>query len=94
MGGSRTGGGTSSTASWDGARLVYSRGKVAIHYLAGKYGNDKVMAFMSTLSRSNRWWQSFEKSFGVSVESFYAEYDSFAKWFGDYFSPGWQNSKF
>ena len=25
MGGSRTGGGTSSTASWDGARLVYSR---------------------------------------------------------------------
>ena len=77
-----------------GSRLVYSRGKVAIHYLSGKYGNDKVMAFMSTLSRSNRWWQSFEKSFGVSVESFYAEYESFAKWFGDYFSPGWQTSNF
>ena len=77
-----------------GSRLVYSRGKVAINYLAGKYGNDKVIDFMSTLSRSNRWWQSFEKTFGVSVDTFYAEYDSYAKWFGDYFSPGWEKSRF
>jgi hypothetical protein len=77
-----------------GSRLVYSRGKVAINYLAGKYGNDKVISFMSTLSRSNRWWQSFEKTFGVSVDTFYAEYASYAKWFGDYFSPGWEKSRF
>jgi hypothetical protein len=77
-----------------GSRLVYSRGKVAINYLAGKYGNDKVISFMSTLSRSNRWWQSFEKTFGVSVDTFYAEYASYAKWFGDYFSPGWERSRF
>ena len=75
-------------------RLVYSRGKVAIHYLVGKYGIDKVMAFTATLSRTNRWWQSFEKTFGVSVEDFYAEYDSYAQWFADYFSPGWRSSKF
>ena len=75
-------------------RLVYSRGKVAIHYLVGKYGIDKVMAFTATLSRTNRWWQSFEKTFGVSVEDFYAEYDSYAQWFADYFSPGWRKSQF
>jgi len=77
-----------------GTRLVYSRGKVAIHYLSSKFGNEKVMTFMGTLSRGNRWWQSFEKTFGISVDTFYAEYDSYAKWFGDYFSPGWQSSRF
>ena len=77
-----------------GTRLVYSRGKVAIHLLVGKYGIDKVMAFTATLSRTNRWWQSFEKTFGVSVEDFYAEYDSYAQWFADYFSPGWRKSQF
>lgn len=77
-----------------GSRLVYSRGKVAINFLAGKYGSDKVLSFMGTLSRGNRWWQSFEKTFGVSVESFYAEYDSYAKWFANYFSPGWEKSQF
>ncbi|NBP92231.1 MAG: hypothetical protein EBU43_07850, partial [Actinobacteria bacterium] len=59
-----------------------------------KYGIDKVMAFTATLSRTNRWWQSFEKTFGVSVEDFYAEYDSYAQWFAEYFSPGWRSSKF
>lgn len=77
-----------------GSRLVYSRGKVAINYLAGKYGNDKLISFMSTLSRDNRWWQSFEKAFGVSVDTFYAEYEVYAKWFGNYFSPGWEKSRF
>lgn len=77
-----------------GTRLIYSRGKVAINYLAGKYGNEKVITFMSTLSRSNRWWESFEKTFGISVENFYAEYTTFAKWFGDYFSPSWEKSQF
>ena len=77
-----------------GTRLVYSRGKVAIHYLSGKYGNDKVMAFMATLSRTNRWWQSFEKTFGIPVETFYSEFDSYAQWFADYFSPGWRSSQF
>ncbi len=77
-----------------GSRLVYSRGKVAINYLAGKYGNEKVLTFMSTLSRGNRWWQSFEKTFGVSIDSFYAEYDTYAKWFANYFSPGWEKSQF
>jgi hypothetical protein len=67
---------------------------VAINFLAGKYGNDKVLSFMATLSRENRWWQSFEKTFGVSVESFYTEYDSYAKWFANYFSPGWEKSQF
>jgi len=77
-----------------GTRLVYSRGKVAIHLLVGKYGIDKVMAFTATLSRTNRWWQSFENIFGVSVEDFYAECDSYSQWFGDYFSPGWRKSQF
>ena len=77
-----------------GTRLIYSRGKVAIHYLSGKYGNDKVLAFMATLTRSHRWWQSFEKTFGISVEDFYAEFDSYAQWFADYFSPGWKSSQF
>jgi hypothetical protein len=77
-----------------GTRLVYSRGKVAIHYLVSKFGNDKVMTFMGSLSRGNRWWQSFEKTFGISVETFYAEFASYAKWYGDYFSPGWEKSQF
>jgi hypothetical protein len=77
-----------------GTRLVYSRGKVAIHYMSARFGNDKVIDFMTTLSRGNRWWQSFERTFGVSVETFYAEYEAYAKWFGDYFSPGWQLSRF
>ena len=77
-----------------GTRLIYSRGKVAIHYLSGKYGNDKVINFVSTLSRTNLWWQAFEKSFGVSVDTFYTEFEAYAKWFGDYFSPGWQSSQF
>jgi hypothetical protein len=62
--------------------------------LAGKYGNEKVVTFMSTLSRNNRWWQSFEKTFGVSVDTFYAEYETYAKWFGNYFSPAWEKSRF
>ena len=77
-----------------GTRLIYSRGKVAIHYLSGKYGNEKVIAFMSTLSRDNRWWQSFEKTFGISVENFYADYQRYAQWFADYFSAGWKSSQY
>jgi hypothetical protein len=77
-----------------GTRLVYSRGKVAMHYMSARFGNDKLMDFMGTLNRGNRWWQSFEKTFGVSVDTFYTEYEAYAKWFGDYFSPGWQSSRF
>ena len=75
-------------------RLIYSRGKVGMHYLTYKFGFEKVVAFMGTLNRSNRWWQSFEKTFGMSVETFYKEVDQYARWFGDYFSPGWERSQF
>ena len=77
-----------------GTRLIYSRGAVAIQYLAGMYGNDKVISFVTSLSRNNLWWQAFEKTFGISVETFYADVDKYMQWYGDYFSPGWRVSRF
>lgn len=77
-----------------GTRLPYSRGKVGYHLLNAKFGHEKILDFMRALSRNNRWWQQFEKSFGISVEQFYAESDKYLEWFGDYFSPGWRSSRF
>jgi hypothetical protein len=65
-----------------------------MQYLAGMYGNDKVISFVSSLSRTNLWWQAFEKTFGISVETFYADVDKYMQWYGDYFSPGWRVSRF
>lgn len=75
-------------------RLPYSRGKIAIHYLTGKFGNENVVKFMGSLNSNNLWWQQFEKSFGISVEQFYSEVEKYMEWFGDYFSPGWRESRF
>ena len=77
-----------------GTRLIYSRGGVGIHYLVGQYGLEKVTTFVASLNRNNLWWQAFEKTFGISVESFYADIDKYMQWYGDYFSPGWRTSKF
>ena len=77
-----------------GTRLIYSRGGVAIHYLVGQYGFEKVTTFVASLNRNNLWWQAFEKTFGVTVDSFYADIDKYLQWYGDYFSPGWRTSKF
>ena len=75
-------------------RLPYSRGKIAIHYLTGKFSHEKVVKFMGSLNTKNLWWQQFEKSFGISVEQFYSETEKYMEWYGDYFSPGWRNSQF
>lgn len=76
-----------------GTRLIYSRGKIGIHYLVSKFGIEKVVGFMGGLNRSNRWWQQFQNTFGISVESFYSEVGALEKWYGDYFSPGWEKSQ-
>ena len=70
--------------------VIYSRGKLAVDYLISKFGHDKVIAYMKSLTRQNLWWQAFESTFGMKVDYFYSEVEKIAIWYGDYYSPGWR----
>ena len=69
-----------------GTHLIYTRGKLAIDYLIATYGHEQVINFMKSLNLNNLWWQSFEKSFGISVPQFYSEVQKLIVWYGDYYS--------
>jgi hypothetical protein len=73
--------------------VIYSRGKLAVDYLVSKYGNDKVIAYMRSLTRQNLWWQAFESTFGMKVDDFYSEVEKIAIWYGDYYAPGWRDKQ-
>lgn len=66
--------------------LIYTRGKLAIDYLIATQGHDRVIDFMKSLNVNNRWWQSFEKNFGISVEKFYKELEGLVIWYGNYYA--------
>jgi hypothetical protein len=61
-------------------------------YLFSKFGHDKVISFMGSLTRQNLWWQSFESTFGLKIEDFYREVENLAIWYGDYYAPGWRTT--
>lgn len=69
-----------------GTDLIYSRGKLALDYLIANYGHEKVINYMKSLNTSNLWWQAFQNSFGISVEQFYRELQSFVTWYGNYYA--------
>ena len=75
-----------------GTSVIYSRGKLAMAYLFSKFGHDKVISFMGSLTRQNLWWQSFESTFGLKIEDFYREVENLAIWYGDYYAPGWRTT--
>ena len=65
--------------------LIYSRGKLAIDYLISVYSHDKVISFMQSLSSSNLWWQTFEKTFGISIPDFYKKLEGLVDWYSGYY---------
>ena len=69
-----------------GTHLIYTRGKLAIDYLIATYGHERVIDFMKSLNVNNRWWQSFESAFGISVEKFYKELEGLVTWYGNYYA--------
>jgi hypothetical protein len=72
--------------------VIYNRGKLAMAYLFSKFGHDKVISFMGSLTRQNLWWKSFESTFGLKIEDFYREVENLAIWYGDYYAPGWRTT--
>lgn len=65
--------------------FIYSRGKLAIDYLISSYSHEKVINFMKSLSINNLWWQSFESTFGISVEDFYKNLQDLVDWYTNYY---------
>jgi hypothetical protein len=54
----------------------YSLGGVAVEYLINRFGEDKLVQYWSTY-RGGEWKPAFEQVFGVSVASFYADFERY-----------------
>ena len=73
--------------------VIYTRGKLAVNYLISKYGHDKIITYMRSLTGQNLWWQTFESTFGMKIDDFYLEVEKIANWYGDFYAPGWRDKK-
>lgn len=61
-------------------KAPYSHSYVAVSQLAAKYGAAKVAAFWSNLRGQTANWRAvFQQTFGVSLESFYADIEAYRK---------------
>lgn len=60
----------------------YSTGKWATELLVAVYGVDAYLAYLDALSPQVLWRDSFESTFGVSVETFYEKLTPHLQWIG------------
>lgn len=70
----------SSQPQAEDSRAAYNLGLVATEYLAKTYGDESVMKKFWAIRATTRTWQdAFRATFGISVEDFYNQFDTYRR---------------